>query len=146
MSNDPSRLRASDEDRSRAAEALSHAFAQGKLDYAEFDERTSTVWATKYRDELLLPLADLYPDPARVLDRQLPAVRPDHTPPPSGPRRSAPTGARPWRTRGRVRARSATGSGPPCGPITRRRRPRSGRRCRCSRSPVAPAGTPSVSP
>lgn len=83
MSNDPSRLRASDEDRSRAAEALSHAFAQGKLDYAEFDERTSTVWATKYRDELLLPLADLYPDPARVLDQQLPAVRPDHTPTPS---------------------------------------------------------------
>ncbi len=83
MSTDPSRIRASDEDRTRAAEALSHAFSQGQLDYLEFDERTSAIWATKYRDELLLPLADLYPDPARVLDRQLPSVRPGHTPTPA---------------------------------------------------------------
>lgn len=82
MSTDPSRIRASDQDRNRVAEALSHAFAQGQLDYEEFDQRTSTIWATKYRDELLAPLADLYPDPARILDQQLPVVRPEHTPVP----------------------------------------------------------------
>lgn len=82
MSTEPSRIRASDQDRNSAAEALSRAFAQGQLDFREFDERTSTVWATTYRDELLPPLADLFPDPARVLDHPLPAVRPDQAPTP----------------------------------------------------------------
>lgn len=75
-------IRASDDDRHRAAEALSRAFAQGQLDYEEFDERTRTIWATRYREDLLTPLADLYPDPARELEPQTPAVRPHHTPQP----------------------------------------------------------------
>ena len=75
-------IRASDADRQRAAEALSLAFSQGQLDYQEFDERTQTVWATKFREELLVPLADLFPDPARIIDAPVPAVRPDHTPQP----------------------------------------------------------------
>lgn len=77
---DPNRIRASDEDRQRAAAALGEAFSHGQLDYREFDERTQTVWATKYRDELTAPLADLFPDPTAVLDHRAPAVRPDHSP------------------------------------------------------------------
>ncbi|GAB3691777.1 DUF1707 SHOCT-like domain-containing protein [Corynebacterium nasicanis] len=77
---DPHRIRASDDDRQRAANALSAAFSQGQLDYREFEERSQTVWATKYLDELALPLADLFPDPAAVLQQRVPAVRPDHTP------------------------------------------------------------------
>ncbi|MDO5513335.1 DUF1707 domain-containing protein [Corynebacterium sp.] len=79
---DPSRIRASDADRQRAATALSDAFAQGQLDYQEFDERTQAIWATKYRDELLVPLEDLFPDPAALIDARTPAVRPDHVPQP----------------------------------------------------------------
>ena len=77
---DPSRIRASDGDRERAAAALSQAFSQGQLDYSEFDERTRQIWATKYQDELLVPLSDLYPDPQRLFDGSLPAALPDQAP------------------------------------------------------------------
>ena len=76
------RIRASDGDRERAVTALNQAFSQGQLDYAEFDERTRRIWATKYQDELLEPLADLFPDPLRVFSERIPAVRPDHAPQP----------------------------------------------------------------
>lgn len=80
-----SRMRASDDDRNRVAAALSEAFSRGQLDYEEFDERTAQVWAARFHDELLTTLDDLMPNPARVLDEQLPVVRPDHSPEPVGP-------------------------------------------------------------
>ncbi|MDO5670981.1 MAG: DUF1707 domain-containing protein [Corynebacterium sp.] len=92
---DPFRIRASDDDRQRAAAALSQAFSQGQLDYREFDERTQLIWSTKYREELLTPLEDLFPDPAAVLDQRTPAVRPDYSPEPrphQPPARSQVTG------------------------------------------------------
>lgn len=84
MDDSTPRIRASDDDRNKVAAALSQAFSQGKLDYEEFDERTRQVWGMRYRDELLTPLQDLLPDPAQVLEGQLPAVRPDNAPAPAG--------------------------------------------------------------
>ncbi|WP_034990424.1 DUF1707 SHOCT-like domain-containing protein [Corynebacterium halotolerans] len=78
----PPPMRASDDDRHRVAAALSDAFARGQLDYGEFDERTKRVWVAKHHDELLDPLIDLMPDPARVLAAPPPAVRPERTPEP----------------------------------------------------------------
>lgn len=75
-----SRIRASDGDRERAVTALNQAFSQGQLDYAEFDERTRRIWATKYQDELLEPLVDLFPDPLQVFSEHTPAVRPENAP------------------------------------------------------------------
>lgn len=70
--DDSPRMRASDEDRQRVAAALDHAFTHGQLDYAEFDERTRRVWASTHRDELLIQLGDLFPDPSRIIDHGLP--------------------------------------------------------------------------
>lgn len=67
--------RASDDDRSRVAQALSESFSRGQLTYAELDERTAQVWAATFRAELLAPLSDLMPDPAGVLDEQPPAAQ-----------------------------------------------------------------------
>lgn len=75
---DHPRIRASDDDRNRVVAALSEAFSTGRLDYAEFDERTQQVYATRFRDELHAPLSDLFPDPAAVVESPLPAVRPDN--------------------------------------------------------------------
>ena len=90
MSEHSPRLRASDDDRNRVNEALSRAFAEGRIDVAEFDERTRLVLGARYRDELAPPLADLVPDPAAVLDGHLPAVRPDRSPSPAGDGSPAP--------------------------------------------------------
>lgn len=75
---DPSRIRASDDDRNRVVAALSQAFSDGRLNYAEFDERTRQVYASRFRDELHAPLADLFPDPAAVVEASTPAIRPDN--------------------------------------------------------------------
>lgn len=84
MDDSAPRIRASDDDRNKVAAALSEAFSQGRLDYEEFDERTRRVWGMRYRDELLTPLRDLLPDPAQVLEGQLPVARPDNAPAPTG--------------------------------------------------------------
>lgn len=82
---DSPRMRASDDDRNRVAAALSEAFSRGQLDYEEFDDRTKQVWEARHHDELLATLSDLMPHPARVLDGQLPALRPDPSPDPVRP-------------------------------------------------------------
>jgi uncharacterized membrane protein len=69
FSNDPrsshnAPLRASDLDRSVALDALSAAYADGRLNREEYDERSSGVQASKTLGELVAPLRDLAPDPA----------------------------------------------------------------------------------
>lgn len=75
MTDNP-HIRASDDERNRVIAALSEAFAQGRIDYAELDERTEQVWRCRYREELITPLEDLFPDPTVVLDTAVPAVIP----------------------------------------------------------------------
>lgn len=69
FSNDPrashnAGLRASDLDRSVALDALSAAFADGRLDRDEYDERSTGVQTSKTLGELVAPLKDLAPDPS----------------------------------------------------------------------------------
>ena len=60
-------IRASDRDRAVVHEVLASAYAEGRLDREEFDERTATVTAAKTYAELLPPIRDLTADavPAR---------------------------------------------------------------------------------
>ncbi|MGI9157631.1 MAG: DUF1707 SHOCT-like domain-containing protein [Marmoricola sp.] len=57
-------LRASDLDRSVALDALASAYADGRLDREEYDERSTVVQTGKTLGELVTPLRDLAPDPA----------------------------------------------------------------------------------
>ncbi|HEX9033688.1 MAG TPA: DUF1707 domain-containing protein [Streptosporangiaceae bacterium] len=73
MTADP-RMRASDQDRERAAQALSQHHAVGRIDAAEFHERLDRVFEAKTigdLDELTadLPDVDLYPLPTSSLRR-----------------------------------------------------------------------------
>ncbi|WP_203567934.1 DUF1707 SHOCT-like domain-containing protein [Aestuariimicrobium ganziense] len=56
---DSPRIRAGHDDRSRVTEALAQAYAEGKLDHDEFEERSATVMGARYLDELGGVLADL---------------------------------------------------------------------------------------
>jgi DUF1707 SHOCT-like domain len=60
-------IRASDRDRAVVHEVLAAAYAEGRLDREELDERTATVTAAKTYAELLPPIRDLAADavPAR---------------------------------------------------------------------------------
>lgn len=53
------RIRASDDDRARVTSRLADHYAEGRLDYAELDERTSRALAAVHLDELDDLLADL---------------------------------------------------------------------------------------
>lgn len=69
FSNDPrssqhAHLRASDLDRSVALDALSAAFADGRLNREEYDERSEAVQTGRTLGQLVAPLRDLAPDPA----------------------------------------------------------------------------------
>ena len=55
-------LRASDLDRNVALDALSAAYADGRLDREEYDERAAAVQSTKTLGDLLRHLKDLAPD------------------------------------------------------------------------------------
>ncbi|MBV7281354.1 DUF1707 domain-containing protein [Corynebacterium sp. TAE3-ERU30] len=68
----PPRLRASDHDRSRVLDYLAHAYADGRLDYSEFDERSSAASTSRFMDELSPLLEDLGGTP------ELPAASPSH--------------------------------------------------------------------
>lgn len=56
------RLRAADEDRDIIREHLGDAFADGRLDREEFDERLSAVGSARLLGDLLDPVADLVLD------------------------------------------------------------------------------------
>jgi len=60
------RTRASDADRSRAAERLATALSEGRLDVAEFDERTRRALAATTLGDLAPLTADL---PVTAVDR-----------------------------------------------------------------------------
>ncbi len=59
MSTQPPDLRVSDQDRERAASALSVHFAQGRLDEADLDQRLKAVYEARTESQLAGPLADL---------------------------------------------------------------------------------------
>jgi hypothetical protein len=73
--NPNSRLRASDQDRERAASVLNEALAEGRLTAQEHSERLDSIYAAKTHAELVPLLEDL--------------------PAPSGTQSPAPTGAMP---------------------------------------------------
>ncbi|GGF55728.1 hypothetical protein GCM10011519_32080 [Marmoricola endophyticus] len=61
-------MRASDRDRDVALTALNEAFADGRLDRAELDERMVVVHTGKRLGDLVWPIADLAPSaPARTV-------------------------------------------------------------------------------
>jgi DUF1707 SHOCT-like domain len=81
-SSDPDRIRASTADRERVARLLHDAFAEGRLDVAELDERLAAAYAAKTIGEL------------RPLTADLPAGNPGVTPFPSA-RAHRPAGETP---------------------------------------------------
>ncbi|MCO7218207.1 DUF1707 domain-containing protein [Klenkia sp. PcliD-1-E] len=56
------RIRISDADRERAAQRLHTAMAEGRITFAELDERLAVVYAARFAEDLHLPLADLPPE------------------------------------------------------------------------------------
>jgi hypothetical protein len=62
-------MRASDRDRAVVHDVLASAYAEGRLDRDELDERTATVSSAKTYAELLPPIRDLITDavPARFI-------------------------------------------------------------------------------
>ncbi|SSC23234.1 Protein of unknown function DUF1707 [Klenkia terrae] len=56
------RYRISDADREHAAQRLHTAMAEGRITFAELDERLGQVYAALYADDLEPPLADLPPE------------------------------------------------------------------------------------
>ena len=59
-------MRASDRDRAVVHDVLASAYAEGRLDREELDERTAAVTAAKTYAELLPPIRDLTADAAPV--------------------------------------------------------------------------------
>ena len=92
------RLRAGNADREKVVAQLNAAFAEGRLDVAELDERVAAAYAAKTLGELVPLTADL---PGGAAARQ--AVAPA-APGPTGPGTHAPSGAVRWAP---VTARSA---------------------------------------
>ena len=63
-------MRASDRDRAVVHDVLASAYAEGRLDREELDERTAAVTAAKTYAELLPPIRDLTADAARSPSRR----------------------------------------------------------------------------
>ena len=85
---DPRRYRISDADRERAAQRLHTAMAEGRITFAELDERLGQVYAALHAEDLEPPLADLPPEhPAPSGLAVAPAVAPTawQPAPPAGP-------------------------------------------------------------
>ncbi|GAA4516775.1 DUF1707 SHOCT-like domain-containing protein [Brevibacterium yomogidense] len=83
-------LRASDEDRDVVRECLGEAYADGRLDRSEFDDRLTAVDGSRFLGDLLEPLSDLvldaHPaDPASEPEAARTALEPLEPPPPSTP-------------------------------------------------------------
>lgn len=89
-------LRASDEDRDIVREIVGDAFADGRLDRSEFDERLAAIDGTRFLGDLLEPLGDLVmdahpidpasePGPDPVVPAAPATVDPLAPPPPSTP-------------------------------------------------------------
>lgn len=94
MASDP-RIRASDADRDRTAEALREHHAAGRLTMEEFNDRLDRVYAAKTLgelDELMrdLPAIDLYQLPIPASQRPVPAM------PPQPPGRLSPVWRAAW--------------------------------------------------
>jgi Domain of unknown function (DUF1707) len=94
MANDHM-IRASDLDREAVVAVLRDAYAAGRLDAEEFDERTTAAYAGRTWGELRKLTEDLPEQPA--LGADLPAQRPPAiTPAQAGPPRNGGAGRRPF--------------------------------------------------
>jgi hypothetical protein len=69
------RIRASDAERERLARFLAAAFAEGRLDVAEFDIRVAAAYAAVYRDELIPLISDLPTPEGPLFDLRSPASK-----------------------------------------------------------------------
>ncbi|MEV0898539.1 DUF1707 domain-containing protein [Actinoplanes sp. NPDC049802] len=74
MEHNPARLRTSDTERDQVAEILRAAMAEGRLDMVEGEERLTSAYAARYRDELAPLTADL-PDGGRRALARTPQAR-----------------------------------------------------------------------
>jgi uncharacterized protein DUF1707 len=70
----PARLRTSDQEREQVAEILRAAMAEGRLSLSEGEERLSSIYSAKFRDELAPLTADL-PDGGRRALAETPEAR-----------------------------------------------------------------------
>ena len=77
--DDPGRLRISDDDRNRVAEALRHAAGEGRIDLEELDERLEAAYRAKTYGELVPITADLPVAPVRHPVPAPQSVRPAQT-------------------------------------------------------------------
>src|SRR3954453_5203754 len=66
-------MRASDRDRAVVHDVLAAAYAEGRLDREELDERTAAVTSAKTYAELLPPISDLTADAAPVAFTRAPS-------------------------------------------------------------------------
>lgn len=73
------RLRAGHDDRSAVTDVLATAYAEGKIDRDEFDERSGQVLTAKYLDELELIVADISPAAIVPVNPVAPANRENAT-------------------------------------------------------------------
>ncbi|HYT10864.1 MAG TPA: DUF1707 domain-containing protein [Mycobacteriales bacterium] len=91
--SDPGSMRAGNADRERVVRALNDAFAEGRLDVGELDERVSRAYAAKTLDQLGPLTADL-PVPRHEVERTRGAA-----PQPGWPAREVEPGGehRAWR-------------------------------------------------
>jgi hypothetical protein len=80
-------LRASDQDREAVAEVLRQAHAEGRLDYAELDERLTQTFAARTHGELERLTRDLPREDRRSVQRP---PRPAGPAPPARPAGSVP--------------------------------------------------------
>ena len=70
-------LRIGDAEREAAITALGEHFAAGRIDDAEYEERSSTIWAARTAGALTPPFADLpEPHPTTTATRSEPSARP----------------------------------------------------------------------
>ena len=66
-------MRASDRDRAVVRDALAEAYAEGRIDRDELDERTTQVDGAKAYADLVAPLQDLASDASPLLSTPVPA-------------------------------------------------------------------------
>ncbi|MHA2788033.1 DUF1707 domain-containing protein [Corynebacterium sp. S7] len=86
----PSRKRATDDERQNTANILSEAMSNGQLNYQEFDERTKKAWATTYSEDLNNLVRDLI-DPDNQQEYKVPATAEHRSPAPGSYNRVTPS-------------------------------------------------------
>jgi hypothetical protein len=90
------RIRASDAERDRIAGVLAAAFAEGRLDVAEYDARVEACYKAVYRDELTRLLDELPPIDKPLFDIKPAVPRPAAVPEPAASGKAVVRDGRPY--------------------------------------------------